>query len=95
MSGGFFDYDQYRINGIIDAVEGVLDKHEHPGADDDGWNPLAGSTPETVEAFQQGLHTLRQAAIYAQRFDWFLSGDDGEEAFLRRLKNDLDLLEKK
>ena len=33
------------------------------------------------------------AAIYAQRIDWLLSGDDGEESFKRRLKEELDELE--
>lgn len=28
-----------------------------------------------------------------QRIDWLLSGDDGEENFLRRLKKDLGELE--
>jgi hypothetical protein len=38
------------------------------------------------------LIVLRKAAVYAQRVDWLLSGDDGEETFLERLKKDLDKL---
>jgi hypothetical protein len=34
------------------------------------------------------------AKIYAQRVDWFLSGDDGEETFHERLKEDLGLIKK-
>ncbi|MGV8096736.1 MAG: hypothetical protein AB2L24_33180 [Mangrovibacterium sp.] len=33
---------------------------------------------------------MRIAEIYAHRVDWFLSGDDGEEHFIKRLKEDLD-----
>lgn len=50
---------------------------------------------EVVEEFKKGLKILKTAAIYAQRIDWLLSGDDGEESFKRRLKEDLDKLESK
>jgi hypothetical protein len=45
---------------------------------------------EVIEKFKEGLTILRQAAVYAQRIDWLLSGDDGEESFLRRLKKELE-----
>jgi hypothetical protein len=35
------------------------------------------------------------AAIYVQRIDWLMSGDDGEESFMRRLKEELDELDSK
>ena len=50
---------------------------------------------ETIKEFKKGLAILRKAYIYAQRIDWFLSGDDGEESFHKRLKEDLDNLFKK
>ena len=51
-------------------------------------------TPQTLEEFRKAIHTLRQAAVYVQRIDWFLSGDDGEESFHKRLKEELSKLEK-
>jgi TFIIF-interacting CTD phosphatase-like protein len=39
--------------------------------------------------FKKGLDILRKAQIYAQRIDWLVSGDDGEDYFHSRLKNDL------
>ena len=50
--------------------------------------------PEVVEEFKKGLKILKTAAIYAQRIDWLLSGDDGEESFKKRLKEELDELER-
>ena len=47
---------------------------------------------ETIKEFKKGLNILKKAYIYAQRIDWFLSGDDGEESFHKRLKEDLDNL---
>lgn len=49
---------------------------------------------ETIAEFKKGLDILRRAYIYAQRIDWLLSGDDREESFHERLKEELDELEK-
>lgn len=35
-----------------------------------------------------------EICIYTQRIDWLLSGDDGEESFHSRLKEELDKLKK-
>ena len=48
----------------------------------------------TITEFKKGLDYLRKAYIYAQRIDWLLSGDDGEESFHERLKEELEELEK-
>ena len=44
---------------------------------------------EVIEEFKNAVLALRIAEVYAQRVDWLLSGDDGEESFLKRLKEDL------
>lgn len=49
---------------------------------------------ETIVEFKKGIDILRRAYIYAQRIDWLLSGDDREESFHERLKEELDELEK-
>jgi len=50
---------------------------------------------EVIEEFKKGYWILRQAAIYAQRIDWLLSGDDGNETFIRRLKEELERCEER
>ena len=47
---------------------------------------------DVIEEFKKGLDILRRAQVYAQRIDWLVSGDDGEESFHKRLKEDLDKL---
>ena len=47
---------------------------------------------EVIEKFKEGVGILRKAQIYAQRIDWLISGDDGEESFHKRLKEDLEKL---
>ncbi len=48
-----------------------------------------------IEEFKKGYWILRKAAIYAQRIDWILSGDDGDESFIRRLRDELEQLDKR
>ena len=50
---------------------------------------------ETIKEFKKGLAILRKAYVYAQRIDWLLSGDEGEESFHERLKEELDNLKSK
>lgn len=47
---------------------------------------------EVIAEFKNAYEILRKAEIYAQRIDWYLAGDDGEDSFLERLKSDLELL---
>lgn len=89
MSGGHFDYSQYRIGDIADQVEELI----HSNNDDsvDRWGDTVGRfySDETIAEFRKGLHYLRLAQVYAQRIDWLVSDDDGEETFHTRLKQDL------
>lgn len=44
---------------------------------------------ETINEFKNAIRTLRMAQVYAQRVDWLICGDDGEDSFHRRLAEDL------
>jgi len=46
---------------------------------------------EVIEEFKKAVKYLNIAYVYAQRIDWLVSGDDGEESFLKRLEKDLTL----
>ena len=50
-------------------------------------------TEETIQIFKDAVKILRKAAIYANRIDWLLSGDDGEESLKERLEEELKKLE--
>jgi hypothetical protein len=60
--------------------------------DVDKWGDKIGRfyNKEVIEKFQEAVKILKTGEIYTQRIDWLLSGDDGEESFLRRLKEDLE-----
>ena len=95
MSGGHFDYNQYRINDIADSIERELNRQgkEKPKDELYGDKEYYYTYPEIVqEKMKEAVKQLKIAAIYAQRVDWFLSGDDGEESFIERLAEDLNAL---
>ena len=41
--------------------------------------------------FKIASHTLKKAATMAQRIDWLVSGDDGEDTFLKRWAKEVDV----
>lgn len=104
MSGGYFDYDQYRTDMIADSIQHELDKQGREIPEDMRWyneewyneHPEdrfhTTYSPQVQEAMRTAVKKLREAAMYAQRIDWFLSGDDDEESFIRRLNEDLSKL---
>lgn len=116
MSGGHFDYNQWRISEIADQLEDYIYGHSIDEEDieeyiEDHWleeeekeyiRKNKHTIPnryefnkETIKEFKKGLAILRKAYVYAQRIDWLLSGDDGEESFHERLKEELDNLKSK
>ena len=89
MSGGYFDYWQYHIARIADDVDTLIRNNNDNELDE--WGNTRGYhyPVEVIEKFKEALICLRQAEIYAQRIDWLVSGDDGEDSFLERLQEDL------
>jgi len=103
MSGGRFDYGQYRIVDIHERIQSELDKQ---GTEKEGIRDRFGNlipyynewedernypiySGEVQNIMKDAIKYLKIAYIYAQRIDWFLSGDDGEESLIRRLKEEL------
>jgi hypothetical protein len=108
MSGGTFDYQQYRIREIANRVEYEIavsgtpkterELKEESWRNDDWYEKYPEDKfhyalrDEIMAEFKKGYEILRKAEIYAQRMDWYLAGDDGEDSFLERLREDLEIL---
>ncbi len=109
MSGGHWQYIQYRFTDVSDDIDELIEKNGKPKSEkelkeeswyDPDWYekypedlnhheyPL-----EVIEEFKKASQAIKIAQVYIQRMDWLLSGDDGEEAFLRRIKEDLEKLQ--
>jgi len=93
MSGGHFSYDQYRISRISDEIEQLILLNGDDSKNEWGETKGYHFSPEIIARFSEALRALRVAYIYARHIDWLLSGDDGEESFLRRLNEELDKLD--
>lgn len=89
MSGGYFDYAQYHIDDIACALDKVIVNNCSEESDKWGDRKWPELTPETIHEFKKGLNALKIAAIYANRIDWLLSCDDGEDSFHQRLNEEL------
>jgi len=90
MSGGHFDYNQYKIGYIADEVDQLIRNNNWQRETFLG--PLLEGrafSAETIAEFDRALVLLRQAQIYAQRIDWLVSGDDSEDSFHARLQEEL------
>jgi len=102
MSGGHFEYNQYKLDDIIDSIERELNSQGKKKHTDDLWaskeyyeqypeEMIYHTYPQDVQdKFKEAIKYLKLARIYTHRIDWLLSGDDGEETFLERLKEDLN-----
>jgi len=102
MSGGAFQYNQYRIRQIWEDIQEELDKQGQEKPKDllgyfgrEYFEKYPEERFETTyrediqQIFKDGIRALKIAEIYAQRIDWYLSGDDGEDSLVSRLKEDL------
>ena len=88
MSGGYFEYQQYHIQDIVDKLEETKVKIEN---DEEFYQ--YDRKEELLREISNGLGYLNLAGIYTQRLDWLFSGDDGEDNFFGRLGEELDAYE--
>jgi hypothetical protein len=107
MSGGRFDYQQYRIKDIANEIEKEIynsgrKKTESELREEKKYHYDRTFVPdlvhyeypeEVINEFKKAYSLLRLAEIYAHRIDWLLSGDDGEETFIKRLSDDIKVFD--
>jgi hypothetical protein len=85
MSGGHFNYKQHHIQDIINGIEHAIKTNNKPKE----YDCAKGYSEQTITRMKHAVGVLRKAQVYAQRIDWLLSGDDGEESFHERLNEEL------
>ena len=89
MSGGHFDYKQYAIQNCADEVNTLIDNNDSTRktkyGDDVGFH----YPKEIIDKFVETAFCLKRASAMLQRVDWLVSGDDGEESFLQRWKEEI------
>ena len=108
MSGGAFEYQQYHIEEIADDIEQEIieagreipqeiweKNHWYGSSYDDTDRTYPTYERKTIDIMKRAVYVLRMAYIYAKRVDWMLSGDDSEEALVKRLDKELQALKAK
>ena len=75
MSGGYFEYNQYRLEVMAEEIESLIENNNKAHTNIYGEIKEAHNLDsETIEKFKETAHNLR-------RIDWLLSSDDSEESF--------------
>jgi hypothetical protein len=89
MSGGHFNYKQDSLLDMVDDVRFAILINYNKEKNEFGNDIGNRYTPETIAEFEKAVKALKLAYVYAQRIDWLLSGDDGEDSFHIRLQAQL------
>ena len=108
MSGGRWEYIQYRFTDVAEDIDKLIEQNGKPKSKEElkerGWYGAdwyekypedlnhCRYEDEVLEQFKKASNAIKIAQVYVQRMDWLLSGDDGEESFLRRIDEDLKKL---
>ena len=83
MSGGHFNYDQYKIEDIAASIDELINKN------DESYYHFPS---DIISLFDDARKILRLSAAMAQRIDLLVSGDDGEDTFRARWSEDINQL---
>ena len=109
MSGGSFDYSQRTIELIADDIEQTIleagrkipseilkeQQSRYSRVIPIEEQYYRSYNRKTMEIMKRAVYNLRMAYIYAQRIDWMLSDDDGEDDLVIRLEKELQELKTK
>ena len=89
MSGGHFHYKQHYLLDMAEDIGSEILTNDSTEKNEWGDNIGNHYSPETIAELEKAVKALKLAYVYAQRIDWLLSGDDGEDSFHKRLKTQL------
>ena len=89
MSGGHFNYKQHHLLEITEDIDSAIFNNNSKEKNEFGDNIGNRYNAETINEFEKAVKALKLAYVYAQRIDWLLSGDDGEDSFHIRLQAQL------
>ena len=82
MSGGHFDYKQMYLDEISESLEELVENNNKP----DDYNFCNNFSKETLKEFQDVSKLLKELRKRISNIDLLVGGDNGEETFLKDLK---------
>lgn len=84
MSGGHFQYQQYRLDDMADTIDRMIENNDSTEPDEYGFKTGRHYPPDIIARFRETRDALKRVAAMVQRVDWLVSGDDGEDSFRQR-----------
>lgn len=88
MSGGYFDRRQYQLIMLKDDLNEIIERNDLEEKDSYGY-PLGRHYPEDIiDKFRATSELLDRGERMLTRLDYLLSGDDGEDSFRKRWKDE-------
>lgn len=89
MSGGHFNYIQYKLEDIAEEIQKIVENNTSDEVDEYGQLIGRNYSNETIYELLIGVTFILTAATYIRRIDYLLSGDDGEDTFHARLSEEM------
>jgi hypothetical protein len=84
MSGGRFDYVQFRFGEIVESIRSTIANNDSDEQDDYGVILGAHLAPDIIAKLSETADAVERAEKMVTRVDWLLSCDDSEDSFRRR-----------
>lgn len=76
MTGGYFNYEQHRLDTLAIMIQKAIDDREY--------------SEETKDTLHKTIVKLEETLIYLEKIDELLSGDISEQKFHNDLKFELN-----
>jgi hypothetical protein len=90
MSGGYFEYNQYKLEVMAEEIESLIENNNKPHTNIYGELKEARYLDsEIIEKFKEAAYNLRRTREMLQRIDWLLSSDDSEQSFKKGWENEI------
>lgn len=83
MSGGHFDYQQYRLSDIAEQIDHLVETNNDQTKDKFGDPKGCQFSRAVINRFVQASAMLRAVGDMVHEIDWLVSGDTGEDTFLK------------
>ena len=91
MSGEIFDYKEFWIEQLADELDAAIFNEEAKIKEKSPWC----YSKDTIKFMKKIHKRLREDYVYVKRLAYLLSGDDGEEDLMPRIREDLEELKKR
>jgi hypothetical protein len=92
MSGGYFEYNQYKLEVMAEEIESLIENNNKAHTNIYGEIKEARYLDsEIIEKFKEAAYNLRRTRDMVQRIDWLLSSDDSEQSFKKGWEKEIPI----